>query len=156
MKKRISFSVVQPTAYTAMNALDKFVKESSIEKSYIELIKLRASQINGCGYCVDSHSYDAIKMGEPLQKILLVSAWREAGEIFSEEERLIFRMTEEITLIHQHGLSDEVYDKAIETFGDQKTAQIIMAIVTINAWNRIGVATELHPAIRTKRLATNN
>ena len=56
MKKRISFSVVQPTAYTAMNALDKFVKESSIEKSYVELIKLRASQINGCGYCVDSHS----------------------------------------------------------------------------------------------------
>ena len=156
MKKRISFSVVQPTAYTAMNALDKFVKESSIEKSYVELIKLRASQINGCGYCVDSHSYDAIKMGEPLQKILLVSAWREAGEIFSEEERLIFRMTEEVTLIHQHGLSDEVYDKAIETFGDQKTAQIIMAIVTINAWNRIGVATELHPAIRTKQLATNN
>src|SRR6186713_3492566 len=120
MKKRISFSVVQPTAYTAMNALDKFVKESSIEKSYVELIKLRASQINGCGYCVDSHSYDAIKMGEPLQKILLVSAWREAGEIFSEEERLIFRMTEEITLIHQHGLSDEVYDKSIETFGEQK------------------------------------
>ena len=156
MKKRISFSVVQPAAYTAINALDKFVKESSIEKSYVELIKLRASQINGCGYCVDSHSYDAIKMGEPLQKILLVSAWREAGEIFSEEERLIFRMTEEVTLIHQHGLSDEVYDKAIETFGDQKTAQIIMAIITINAWNRIGVATELHPAIRTKQLATNN
>src|SRR5215510_7216386 len=138
MNKRINFNDVQPTAYDAMDALDKFVLETSIDKLHREFIKIRASQINGCAYCVDSHSHDALKLGESLQKVLLVSAWREAKNIFSEEERLLFRMTEEITLIHQHGLSDQTYQAAIGIFGEEKTAQIIMAIVTINAWNRIG------------------
>ncbi len=148
MKKRIDFNVVQPAAYDAMDALDQFVNQSSIARLHRELIKIRASQINGCAYCVDAHSHDALKLGESLQRILLISAWREAGDIFSEEERLLFKMTEEITLIHQHGLSDETYTKAIEVFGKEKTAEIIMTVVTINAWNRIGVATELRPPVR--------
>ena len=148
MSKRINFNDVQPSAYDAMEALDKFVDETSIDKLHKEFIKIRASQINGCAYCVDAHSHDALKLGESLQKVLLISAWREAKNIFSEEEQLLFQMTEEITLIHQHGLSDETYRKAIQVFGEEKTAQIIMAIVTINAWNRIGVATELRPPHR--------
>jgi AhpD family alkylhydroperoxidase len=156
MKKRINFNVVQPHAYDAMDALDKFVAESSIDKVHREFIKIRSSQINGCAYCVDAHSHDALKAGESLQRVLLVSAWREAGNIFSEEERSLFQMTEEITLIHQHGLSDGTYAKAIEIFGEEKTAQIIMAIVTINAWNRISVATQLRPPVRNKHLASNN
>jgi len=135
MKKRIDFNVVEPNAYDAMDVLDKFVNESSIDKLHREFIKLRASQINGCAYCVDLHSHDALKLGESLQRIFLVSAWKEAGDIFSDEERLLFQITEEITLIHQQGLSDETYEKAIELFGEQKTAQIIIAIVIINAWN---------------------
>ena len=154
MSKRINFNEVQPNAYEAMEALDKFVDETSIDKLYREIIKIRASQINGCAYCVDSHSHDALKLGESLQKVLLISAWREAKNIFSEEERLLFRMTEEITLIHEHGLSDETYRKAIDVFGEEKTAQIIMAIITINAWNRIGVATELRPPHRKRMLAS--
>ena len=156
MNKRINFNIVQPGAYDAMEALDKFVDESSIEKIHREFIKIRASQINGCAYCVDAHSHDALKLGESLQRILLVSAWREAGNIFSEEERILFKMTEEITLISQHGLADETYTRAIEVFGEEKTAQIIMAIVTINAWNRIGVATELRPPVRKKHMVSNN
>ena len=152
MSKRINFNDVQPSAYDAMEALDKFVDETSIDKLHKEFIKIRASQINGCAYCVDAHSHDALKLGESLQKVLLISAWREAKNIFSEEEQLLFRMTEEITLIHQHGLSDETYRKAIQVFGEEKTAQIIMAIVTINAWNRIGVATELRPSHRKRNL----
>src|SRR6185295_19886221 len=113
MNKRINFNDVQPNAYDAMEALDKFVEETSIDKLHKEFIKIRASQINGCAYCVDMHSHDALKLGEALQKVLLVSAWREAGDHFSEEERLLFEITEEITLIHQHGLSDETYAKAI-------------------------------------------
>lgn len=148
MKKRIDFNVVQPKAYGAMDALDKFVNESSIDKLQRELIKIRASQINGCAYCVDAHSRDARKLGETEQRIFLISLWKEAGDIFSEEERLLFQLTEEITLIPQHGLSDAVYEKAITLFGEEKTAQIIMAIVTINAWNRIGVATHLKPSLR--------
>ncbi len=106
MKKRIDFNVVQPNAYVAMDVLDKFVNESSLDKLQREFIKIRASQINGCAYCVDMHSADARKLGESEQRIFLISAWKEAGELFSEEERLLFQMTEEITLIHQHGLSD--------------------------------------------------
>ena len=156
MSKRINFNDVQPNAYDAMDALDKFVEEASIDKLHKEFIKIRASQINGCAYCVDSHSHDALKLGESLQKVLLISAWREAKNIFSEEERLLFRMTEEITLIHERGLSDDAYDKAIQLFGEEKTAQIIMAIVTINAWNRIGVATELRPPQRKRSMSSIN
>ena len=156
MKKRLNFNVVEPGAYVAMDALDTFIDNSSIDKLHRELIKIRASQINGCAYCVDAHSHDALHLDTPLQKVLLVSAWKEAGNIFSEEERLLFKLTEEITLIHKQGLSDETYKKAIEIFGEQKTAQIIIAIITINAWNRIGVATELHPSTRKKYVVANN
>lgn len=143
--KRIDFNEVQPRAYDAMDALDQFVKESSIDNLLRELIKIRASQINGCAYCVDAHSRDARKWGESERKIFLVAAWRESGEIFSEEERLVLQMTEELTLIHKHGLSDSVYERSIRIFGPEKTAQLIMIMVTINAWNRIGVATQLRP-----------
>ena len=147
MSKRINFNEVQPNAYEAMEALDKFVDETSIDKLSREIMKIRASQINGCAYCVDSHSHDAMKLGASMQKVLLISAWREARNIFSDEERLLLRMTEEITLIHQHGLSEETYQKAIEVFGEEKTAQIIMAVITINAWNRIGVGLNMHPEL---------
>src|SRR5258705_7383019 len=103
MKKRLDFNNVQPAAYDAMDALDQYIDRSSIEKPHREFIKIRASQINGCAYCVDMHSHDALKPGESLQRVLLISAWREAGDLFSEEERLLFQMTEEITLIHRHG-----------------------------------------------------
>ncbi|PWT73444.1 MAG: hypothetical protein C5B59_13375 [Bacteroidetes bacterium] len=148
MKSRLNFHKVQPAAYTAMDALDSYVDHSSIDPLHRELIKIRASQINGCAYCVDMHSSDGMKAGASEQKIFLVSAWKEAGSIFSDEERLIFQLTEEITYIHRNGLSDDAYDRAIQVFGEEKTAQIIMAIVTINAWNRIGVATNMHPVKR--------
>jgi AhpD family alkylhydroperoxidase len=148
MTKRLDFNAVEPSAYTAMDALDQYVHNSSIDKFHQELIRIKASQINGCAFCVDMHSRDARKLGEPEQRIYLISAWREAGNIFSAEERLLLQMTEEITLIHQNGLSDTTYEQAIALFGQQKTAQIIMAIITINAWNRIGVSTKMHPPKR--------
>ena len=145
MKRRINFSKVEPAAYTAMDALDTYIDSVPVEQVQKEFIRIRASQINGCAYCVNMHSKDARKAGASEQRVYLVSAWREAGNIFSEEERLVLKMTEEVTLIHQHGLSEETYDKAIATFGEQKTAQIIMTIVSINAWTRIGVSTEMKP-----------
>ena len=148
MKQRINFGRVLPAAYNAMESLDALIDHSSINNEYRELIKIRASQINGCSYCTDAHSHDALKLDVPLQKVLLVSAWREAGNVFTEEERLLFKITEEVTLIHRDGLSDETYAKAIEVFGEQLTVEIIMAVITINAWNRIGVASQLHPHAR--------
>jgi AhpD family alkylhydroperoxidase len=138
---------VQPDAYKALLELNKYVARTGIDKLQREMIKIRASQINGCAYCVNSHTRDARKLGETEQRIYLMSVWREAPNVFNEEEQLLLEMIEEITLIHQHGLSDNLYNKAISLFGEEKTAQIIMAIITINAWNRIGVSLSMHPDI---------
>ena len=147
MKARFKMGKVAPDAYKAMDALDTFVDKSSISPLHKELIKIRASQINGCAYCVNSHTNDARKIGETDQRMLLINVWREAGDNFSEEEKLLFEMTEEITLIHQHGLSDRLYEKALQLFGELKTAEIIMIIITVNAWNRIGVGLSMHPKL---------
>jgi len=145
--ERFKMGKVQPAAYKAMNELDKYVATSSVPPLHRELIKIRASQINGCAYCVNHHTRDARKLGETEQRLYLTSVWREASNIFTEEEQLLLEMTEEITLIHQHGLSNVLYEKSMSVFGEEKTAQIIMAIITINAWNRIGVGLKMHPEI---------
>ncbi|MEO6894959.1 MAG: carboxymuconolactone decarboxylase family protein [Ginsengibacter sp.] len=147
MESRFKMGDVQPEAYKALLELNKYVARTGIDKLQHEMIKIRASQINGCAYCVNSHTRDARKLGETEQRIYLMSVWREAPNVFNEEEQLLLEMTEEITLIHQHGLSDNLYNKAITLFGEEKTAQIIMAIITINAWNRIGVSLSMHPDI---------
>lgn len=138
---------VQPAAYKAMDALDTYIGSTGIDQRIQELIRIRASQINGCAYCVAYHSADARKAGETEQRLYLISVWREAPNVFTDEEQLILEITEEITLIHKHGLSDVLYDKAIATFGEEKTAQLIMIAITINAWNRIGVGLNMHPEI---------
>lgn len=145
MSTRFLMGKVQPDAYKALLELNKYVARTGIDKLQREMIKIRASQINGCAYCVNSHTRDARKLGETEQRIYLMSVWREAPNVFNEEEQLLLEMTEEITLIHQHGLRDDLYNKAITLFGEEKTAQIIMAIITINAWNRIGVSLSMHP-----------
>src|SRR5690606_10555800 len=147
MDKRFHMGKVQPDAYAAMDALDQYLAKTAIDQRTQELIRVRASQINGCAYCVNYHTEEAIKQGEAWQRLHLLSAWREAGDIFSDEERRMLKMTEEITLIHRQGLTDETYEEAIATFGIEKTAQIIMVIVTINAWNRIGVALAMKPSL---------
>lgn len=140
-------NAVQPDAYKALSALDKYINASGLDKRQQEMIRIRASQINGCAYCVHHHTHDARQLGETEQRIYLINVWREAPNVFNEEEQLLLAITEEITLIHQHGLSDALYDRAIQTFGEEKTAQIIMAIITINAWNRIGVSLSMHPVL---------
>jgi len=147
MQTRFKMGKVQPAAYKAMDALQNYIGNTDIDKIQQELIRIRASQINGCAYCVNSHSADARKLGETEQRLYLISVWREARNVFNEEEQLLLEMTEQITLIHQHGLSDELYDKAIALFGEGRTAQILMIIVTINAWNRIGVGLNLQPEL---------
>jgi AhpD family alkylhydroperoxidase len=142
MEKRINIDETEPQAYKAMYALEGYLASSQLSKSHKELIKIRTSQINGCAFCIDMHTKDALKNGETQQRIFLLSAWREAN-IFSEEEKVILALTEEITLIHHNGLSDGTYQKVLDLFGKNYLAQMIMAVVTINAWNRIAVSTHL-------------
>ena len=137
---------VQPAAFAAMMSLEKYMASTELPKNYKELIKIRASQINGCAYCIDMHTKDALKAGETPQRIFLLNAWRET-ELFTEEERIILAMTEEVTLISHKGLSSATYQAAINLFGETYVAQLLMMIVTINAWNRIGVSTHLPVAV---------
>lgn len=141
MEKRINISTIEPNAFKAMYALEAYLTKTDIPRTLKELIKIRASQINNCAYCINMHTKDAIRNGETPQRIFVLSAWREAVSLFTEEEQMVLAMTEEITLIHQHGLSEETYHKAIGLFGENLVAQIIMVIATINAWNRIAVST---------------
>lgn len=143
MQNRINVLKVVPAAYKAMMGMEKFIEESKLLPLHKELIKIRASQINGCAYCINMHTKDARKLGETEQRIYLLSAWRETS-FFTEEEKAILALTEEITLIHQH-VSDETYAKARAVFEEEYLAELVMMIVTINMWNRIGVFSQLQP-----------
>lgn len=143
MEKRININKTEPQAYKAMLGLEGYLAQSEISKTIKELIKIRASQINGCAYCLDMHTKDAIKYGETAERIFLISAWHEADKFFTEEEKVALKMTEEITLISKNGLSDDTYQKAKSIFSEKQIAEIIMAIVTINSWNRIALSTRL-------------
>jgi len=147
MPARLQMGKVQPAAYKAMDALDNYIGTTAVEKIPQELIRIRASLINGCAYCVNYHSAEALKAGELAQRLLLIGVWREAKNVFTPDEQLLFEMTEELTLIHKNGLSDTVYDRAIDQFGEEKTAQIIMIIIAINAWNRIGAGLHMEPEL---------
>jgi len=140
MENRIDIQKVEPNAYKGMLALENYLANTKLLKIHLELIKIRASQINGCAFCINMHTSDALKQGESPQRIFLLNAWRET-KLFSEEERSILAITEEITLINQKGLTDETYKNALTLFDENYVAQIIMAVVTINAWNRIAIST---------------
>lgn len=146
METRFNMATTETGAFKAMMGLEGYLQTVSISKTLKELIKIRASQINSCAYCIDMHTKDAIKNGETTQRIFLLNAWRETN-LFTEEEMVILAMTEEVTLISQHGLTDETYAKAEKFFDKNTIAQIIMAIVTINAWNRIAISTRLQPGM---------
>ncbi len=142
MKSRLNIQKLEPKTYEAMYGLENFLANSELDKLHLELIKIRASQINGCAFCINMHTKDAMKLGETNQRIFLLNAWRETT-LFTEEERVILAMTEEITNISQHGLSEETYQKALTLFSENYIAIIIIAITTINAWNRIAISSHM-------------
>ncbi len=140
LDKRIIIKEVSPGGYKAMLALENYIGSVKLKPIYRELIKIRASQINGCAYCIDMHSKDARDLGFSERKLYAVSAWRESS-FFNDEERALLAATEEITNISVKGLSEETYKNLTHYFDDQSIAELIMINVTINAWNRIAVST---------------
>ena len=144
MSTRIKINQVEPAGYRAIIALDKYVESTRLSRTHKDLIKIRASQINGCAFCIDMHTRDARKAGETEQRIYALNAWRETP-FFTPEERAILALTEEVTLIANH-VSDNTYQQAAGLFDEEYLAQVIMAIININAWNRIGIATAMSPA----------
>lgn len=145
MTKRIKIDQVEPAGYKAILGLEKFIESTSLTKVHKDLIKIRASQINGCGFCIDMHTKEARKTGETEQRIYGLNAWRDAP-FYTDDERAVLAITEEITLISENHVSDATYERANSLFGESYLAQIILCVITINAWNRIGITTKLIPA----------
>lgn len=141
MGDRIDIQQLEPKAFDALFALENYLKNSGLSKKYLYLIKIRASQINGCAFCINMHTTDAIHQGETAQRIFLLNAWKETG-LFTKDEKIVLAITEELTLISQNGLSDETYKQAEQYFDKNQIAQIILAVVTINAWNSIVISTK--------------
>ena len=143
MNTRMKLNEVLPEGYKALFPLSVFTANSGLTTIHKELIKIRASQINSCSFCIDMHTKEARKAGETEQRIYLLNARRETT-LYTEEERAILALTEEVTLI-QHRVSDETYNNAVALLGEKYTAEVIIAIVNINAWNRIGITTHMMP-----------
>lgn len=141
MKERINLSKADPKAFEAMLGLEKYLAESGLDKKLYELIKTRASQINGCAYCINMHTRDALKIGETAQRLFLLDAWRETN-LFTEKEKTVLALTEAMTLIAGNPVSDEIYDAAKAHLSDKEFAAVIMAVVAINGWNRIAITSQ--------------
>ncbi|HTN35473.1 MAG TPA: carboxymuconolactone decarboxylase family protein [Arachidicoccus sp.] len=144
MQTRINIEKLEPAGYNAILGLEKFIESTPLTRKHKDLIKIRSSQVNGCAFCINMHTRDARKAGETEQRIYALNAWRETP-FFSEDERAILALTEEVTLISNH-VKDETYAEAAKVLDPSYLAQVILAIITINAWNRIGIATSLIPA----------
>lgn len=145
METRFQMEKVNPKGYRGMLELEKAQASSNIDPILKELIKIRASQLNGCAFCLNMHTKDARQNGETEQRIYALNAWREAP-FFTEKERVVLALTEAVTRIGEHGLPDEVYNEVRTHFTEAETAELIMAAITINAWNRIAIATRKMPA----------
>lgn len=137
---RISIKDLEPNAYKAMLGLEQYIRHTKIAPLLLELIKIRASQINGCAYCIDMHTQEALKLEETPRRIFALSAWKESP-LFAQDERAVLQLTEEVTLISKHAVSDETYDSVLKIYGENGLAQIIMQIIIINSRNRIAVST---------------
>lgn len=138
MRHKLNYSKVLPEGMRAMNTLDHYSQNCGLEPSLLDLIKLRASQINGCAYCVDMHSKDARTGGETEQRLYNLSVWRETP-YYTDRERAALAFTEAVTLIANGRVSDEVYEQARQQFSEEELVKLMIAIVTINAWNRFTI-----------------
>jgi AhpD family alkylhydroperoxidase len=149
MKPRMNFQQAAPDTIKALLALETQVQSSGLEQSLIELVKTRASQINGCAYCINMHTQDARKHGETEQRLYLLDAWREAP-VYNDRERAALAWTEAVTLISETHAPDDVYNDVRAHFSEPETVNLTMLIATINAWNRLSISFRAIPPVRGK------
>ena len=144
MKSRIDYAKAAPKVSQAMFALQSVVNDSGLEPSLLELVKMRASQINGCAYCLDMHSKDARAIGETEQRLYVLNAWRESP-FYSERERAALAWTEALTRISEDEVSDELYAEVSQQFDEKELVELTLAIIAINAWNRLAIPFRSEP-----------
>lgn len=138
MHQRIDYRKIAPGALQAMLQLQAYVHKSGLEPLLVELVKIRASQINGCAFCLHMHTRDARKLGESEERIYLLDAWRESS-FYSARERAALEWTEALTLVSEGGVPDDVFDAVRGHFSDKEMVDLTMAVVAINGWNRISI-----------------
>lgn len=138
MKSRLEYHQAASGAFHAMLDLEKYVRGCGLEHSLLELVKTRASQINGCAYCIDMHTKDARAAGESEQRLYGLNAWRETP-FYTERERAALEWTEALTLISGNDVSDELYQRVHQHFGDEELVNLSLAIIAINGWNRLAI-----------------
>lgn len=147
MNMRLDYGEASPEGHRAMLALNHFAETCGLEHPLLELIKIRASQINGCAYCIDMHAFAARELGETEQRIYLLDAWREST-FYSDRERAALAWTEAVTRMTESGVPDEVYDQARRQFSEGELVNLTWAVVVINGWNRMSVAFRAQPPRR--------
>src|SRR5665811_1042343 len=139
MKERLDYAAASPQGFEAMRTLEHHVRQSGLDHQLLELVRTRASQLNGCAFCLDMHSKDAIAAGETPQRLLVLSAWRDAP-FYTERERAALAWTEAVTKLGPSGVPDELYRTARQQFDERQLVDLTMAIVAINGWNRLAIA----------------
>ena len=144
MEERIHYTQVSPGAYHAMLGLEKYLHECGLEAGLLHLVKLRASQINGCAFCLDMHWKDLRAIGETEQQLYSLDAWEECP-YYTDRERAAFAWTDAVTRVAESRVPDEVYEKVRKHFTEKELADLTLAIATINAWNRLAIAGRTTP-----------
>jgi AhpD family alkylhydroperoxidase len=144
MEARLNYAKAAPGVFDAMEGLEKYLEQCGLEKPLLFLIQLRASQINGCAYCLDMHWKDLIASGENEQRLYSLDAWRECP-YYSDRERAALAWTEAVTLITQGHVPDAVYDEARSHFSAKELSDLTLAVASINAWNRLSIAARVVP-----------
>ncbi|MGH3181721.1 MAG: carboxymuconolactone decarboxylase family protein [Streptosporangiaceae bacterium] len=139
--QRLSVREVDPDAIKAMLEVERYVHAGGLEEGLLAMVKMRASQINGCAWCLDMHAAEAREAGVRQRQLDVLAAWREAGSLFSARERAALAFTESVTLISVSGVPEEVWRDVAATFDEKETVRLLMAIGAINVWNRLNVAT---------------
>ncbi|HLL80439.1 MAG TPA: carboxymuconolactone decarboxylase family protein [Ktedonobacteraceae bacterium] len=140
MQERLQYAKVYPDAYKAMLALTHAVEKTGLPPQLIDLVDYRVSQLNGCAACLDMHSKDLRARGEAEQRLYMISAWREAPHLYSDRERAALEWAEAVTRLENQQVPDVIYDHARKEFSEAELAQLTLAIVAINGWNRLNVA----------------
>ncbi|RYX85299.1 carboxymuconolactone decarboxylase family protein [bacterium] len=144
MSLRIDFRTSDPAAYRALSATQEYIHNSGLPKPLIHLVFTRASQINGCAFCLDMHTREALADGESPQRLYTLSAWRETS-FFTEQERAVLALTEHVTRVSEHGVPDAIYEDAARFFDKSQMLALLIAISTINTWNRMVISTGTQP-----------
>jgi len=152
MQQRIDVTHASPAAYKAVAALQTYVDQSGLDAKLRELIKIRASQINGCAFCLAMHTRDARKLGETDERMHLLNAWREAS-IYTPHEQAALAWTEAVTRITNGHVPDEVYEQVRKQFSEKEIVDLTAAVVAINTWNRIAIAFRMPPQVTAAKIA---